>query len=67
MNLAACEGTWQQTETGAVLCQGTLQIVVSGGPFGLPPISYTDANLLLTGIGVLWASVFAIRQIRRLF
>lgn len=66
MELIACDGTWQHAQDGSVLCAGTLQVVVGGGPFGLPPMTYTDANLLLIAIGTVWASVFAIRQARRL-
>ncbi|MBQ26080.1 hypothetical protein [Alcanivorax sp.] len=66
MELIACDGTWQHAQDGTVLCTGTLQVVVGGGPFGLPPMTYTDANLLLIAIGTVWASVFAIRQARRL-
>lgn len=66
MELIACDGTWQQAQDGSVLCTGTLQVVVGGGPLGLPPMTYTDANLLLIAIGTVWASVFAIRQARRL-
>lgn len=67
MNLVACDGTWQHLPTGEVLCSGTLQIVAGGGPFGLPPITYADANMLLGAIGTLWAGIFVFRQLRRLF
>jgi hypothetical protein len=67
MNLVACDGTWQQSPTGEILCDGVLQVVVGGGPFGLPPISYADANLLLLAIAGLWGSVWAFRQAARLF
>lgn len=66
MELIACDGTWQQAQDTSVLCDGTLQVVVGGGPFGLPPMTYSDANLLLVAIGAVWASVFAIRQAKRL-
>lgn len=65
MNLVACDGTWQQATTGEVLCQGTLQIVVGGGPFGLPPITYAEANMLLGAIAALWAVVWGLRAARR--
>lgn len=67
MNLAACQGQWSQGANGEAICSGTLQIVVGGGPFGLPPITYAEANQLLVAIGVLWGAVFAFRQLRRLF
>jgi hypothetical protein len=67
MNLVACDGTWSQSPTGEILCDGALQIVVGGGPFGLPPITYADANLLLLSIAGLWATVWAFRQAARLF
>ncbi len=66
MELIACDGTWQQAQDNTVLCDGTLQVVVGGGPFGLPPMTYSDANTLLLAIGSVWASVFLIRQARRL-
>lgn len=66
MELIGCDGSWQQATDGTVICSGTLQIVVGGGPFGLPPMTYADANILLLAIGGVWASVFAIRQARRL-
>lgn len=67
MNLVACDGTWQQLPGGEIVCSGTLQIVVGGGPFGLPPMTYADANALLGVIGTLWASIWVFRQLRRLF
>lgn len=71
MNLIACDGTWIHQngllENGAVLCDGTLQVVVGGGPFGLPPMTYADANLMLGAIGTLWAAIFVLRQARKLF
>jgi hypothetical protein len=66
MELIACNGTWQQAQDNTVLCDGTLQVVVGGGPLGLPPMTYSDANMLLLAIGSVWASVFLIRQARRL-
>ena len=66
MELIACDGTWQQAQDNSVLCNGTLQVVAGGGPFGLPPMTYADANMLLAAIGGVWVSVFMIRQARRL-
>jgi hypothetical protein len=66
MELIACHGTWQQAPDNTVLCDGTLQIVAGGGPFGLPPMTYSDANMLLLAIGSVFVSVFMIRQARRL-
>ncbi|MCQ6263079.1 hypothetical protein MLD55_14150 [Alcanivorax sp. MM125-6] len=66
MELIACDGEWQQGPDGSAICAGTLQNVPGGGPFGLPPITYADANLLLAAIGGVWVSVFIIRQARRL-
>ena len=67
MELIACDGQWQQAHDGAVYCTGMLQIVAGGGPFGLPPITYAQANQLLLAIGGVLAGVFMIRQARRLF
>lgn len=70
MELIACDGTWIHRngplQDGGILCDGTLQVVVGGGPFGLPPMTYADANALLLAIGGVWAAVFMIRQARRL-
>jgi len=67
VNLVACDGTWQQSPTGEILCNGTLRIVVGGGPFGLPPLTYTDANLMLLAVAGLWCSIWVFRQAARLF
>jgi hypothetical protein len=67
MELIACDGQWQQGPGGEVICAGTLQNVPGGGPFGLPPMTYAEANMLLGSIGILWAAVFCVRQARRLF
>lgn len=66
MELIACDGQWQQGSNGSVICSGTLQNVPGGGPFGLPPMTYADANMLLIAIGGVWVTVFMIRQARRL-
>lgn len=65
MNLVACDGAWQHSPSGEVVCSGTLQIVMGGGPFGLPPITYAEANLLLGAIASLWALVWGLRTLRR--
>jgi hypothetical protein len=67
MNLVACDGSWQQLPSGEAICNGTLQVVMGGGPFGLPPITYAEANILLAAIATLWAGVFCLRQCRRIF
>lgn len=68
MELIACtNGQWQQAQDGAAICTGTLQNVPGGGPFGLPPMTYADANMLLASIDTLWAAVWIVRQARRLF
>ena len=65
MNLVACDGTWQHAHTGEVMCSGTLQIVAGGGPFGLPPLTYAEANMLLGAIASLLAIVWGLRVLRR--
>lgn len=65
MNLAACNGDWLQAETGAVICDGVLQVVVGGGPFGLPPITYSDANALLAAMAAVLATVWGLGVLRR--
>lgn len=65
MNLVACDGNWVQTVTDQVLCNGTLQIVVGGGPFGLPPITYAEASTLLGAIALLYATVWGMRILRK--
>lgn len=65
MNLAACDGTWQQGPAGEVLCSGTLQVVVGGGPFGLPPITYAEASAMLGAIALLWATAWGINTLKR--
>lgn len=67
MNMIACDGVWEIADnTFAISCSGTLQVVAGGGPFGLPPITYAEANELLTAIAFLLVSVFAFHQVRRI-
>lgn len=67
MKMIACDGTWTvDASTSAISCTGTLEIVAGGGPFGLPPITFADANQLLTAIGLLLVSVLAFNQVRRM-
>lgn len=66
MNLVACDGSWLHGSGGELICSGALQVVVGGGPFGLPPITYEEANLLLGAIASLWGSVWLFKQHRRI-
>lgn len=66
MSLIACDGEWQQGPDGSAICVGTLQNVAGGGPFGLPPMTYGDANDLLGAILLVLVAVFGVRQLRRL-
>ncbi len=68
----ACDGSWQHRsgslQDGAVICDGTIQIVDGvGGSSMLPPLTYSEANTILAAVLGLWALVFGLRQIRRLF
>lgn len=70
MKSVACDGTWSTVNVTTtsfqtkpvVTCAGTLVNVDGGGPFGLPPITYTEANALLGAIGALLALVWVIRR-----
>ncbi len=67
MTLIACtEGEWQQGPDGAALCTGTLEIVAETGPFGLPPLTYEEANAILGAVALLYATVWGIKQLARL-
>ena len=64
MSLIACtDGEWQQAPDGAALCTGTLQIVSQGGPFGLPELTYEDANLILGAVLSLYATVWGAKKL----
>ncbi len=64
MSLIACrEGEWQQAPDGAALCTGTLEIVAETGPFGLPPLTYGQANELLGAVLLLWATVWGAKRL----
>lgn len=64
MSLIACrEGEWQQAPDGAALCTGTLEIVAETGPFGLPPLTYEEANTLLGAVLLLFATVWGIKRL----
>ena len=67
MNLVACSGDWQAGSNGEPVCQGTLQIVADFNPSGLPSITYAEANILLGAVVVLFATVWGLRQLRRVF
>ena len=67
MSLIECTGgEWQQAPDGAALCTGTLQVVTQGGPFGLPPLTYEEANAILGAVALLYATIWGIKQIGRL-
>jgi len=64
MELIACAGgEWQQAQDGAALCTGTLEIVAETGPFGLPPLTYGQANELLGAVLLLWATVWGVKRL----
>ncbi len=64
MELIACAGgEWQQAQDGAALCTGTLEIVAETGPFGLPPLTYGQANELLGACLLLWATVWGCKKL----
>lgn len=64
MNQIACtDGEWQQAPDGAPLCTGTLQIVSAGGPFGLPELTYGEANLILGAVLSLYATVWGAKKL----
>ena len=64
MSLIACtDGEWQQAPDGAALCTGTLQIVSPSGPFGLPELTYEDANLILGAVLSLYATVWGAKKL----
>lgn len=65
MNLAACNGDWLQGANGELLCDGVVQVVVGGGPFGLPPITYSDANALLAAMASVLATVWGLAVLKR--
>ena len=68
MSLISCvDGNWQQDSlTGAISCSGTLEVVAGGGPFGLPPITYEEADAMLLSTILLFAAVWGVRQLRRI-
>tara|TARA_Y100001001_G_scaffold97901_1_gene95726 strand:+ start:82 stop:291 length:210 start_codon:yes stop_codon:yes gene_type:complete len=64
MTLIACtDGEWQQAQDGAALCTGTLENVAETGPFGLPPLTYQQANELLGAVLLLWATVWGAKKL----
>lgn len=64
MELIACTtGDWQQAVDGSVICSGTLEIVAETGPFGLPPLTYGQANELLGACLLLWATVWGCKKL----
>ena len=64
MSLIACtDGEWQQAPDGAALCTGTLEIVTETGPFGLPPLTYGEANANLTAVALLYATVWGAKRL----
>ena len=62
----ACDGQWQQGMDGAVICSGTLEIVSAGGAFGLPSLTYDDANEILVASIKVFVVVFIVLQLRRI-
>lgn len=66
MELIACtNGEWQHAQDGAAICTGTLQNVAAGGPLGLPPLTYDEADAILMAVIGLFVVVFIVRQIAR--
>ena len=64
MSFIACtDGEWQQAPDGAALCTGTLEIVTETGPFGLPPLTYGEANAILTAVALLYATVWGAKRL----
>lgn len=66
MESIACDGQWQQATDGAVICSGTLEIVSVGGAFGLPSLTYDDANEILVASIKVFVVVFIVLQLRRI-
>ncbi|MFT0140794.1 hypothetical protein ACEK07_46640 [Alcanivoracaceae bacterium MT1] len=65
MEMIVCSGQWQQAQDGAVYCLGTLEMA-SVGPFGLPALTYGEANAILGAVAVLYATVWGVRVIARM-
>ncbi|PHR67266.1 MAG: hypothetical protein COA55_07730 [Alcanivorax sp.] len=67
MSLIECtDGEWQQAQDGAALCTGTLEVVAGSGPFGLPPLTYEEANAILGAVVLLFATVWGVKTLSRL-
>lgn len=64
MEMIVCSGQWQQAQDGAVYCLGTLEMA-SVGPFGLPVLTYGEANAILGAVALLFASVWGVRVLAR--
>tara|TARA_A100001391_G_scaffold189040_3_gene160137 strand:- start:1503 stop:1712 length:210 start_codon:yes stop_codon:yes gene_type:complete len=64
MEMIVCSGQWQQAQDGAVYCLGTLEMA-SVGPFGLPALTYGEANAILGAVALLFASVWGVRVLAR--
>jgi len=67
VNLVACSGDWLAGSNGEPICQGMLQIVTDGNLSGFPEITYAQANILLGSVVLLFATVWGLRQLRRVF
>lgn len=59
MNLIACNGTWQQTPEGYLLCAGTLTEVPHSG------LTLEDANQLKDHALVLFVVVFGFLALKK--
>jgi hypothetical protein len=62
-SIACADGEWQQAQDGAAVCTGTLYIVTPAGPFGLPELTYEDANLILGAVLMLYATVWGAKKL----
>ncbi|MFT0140688.1 hypothetical protein ACEK07_45185 [Alcanivoracaceae bacterium MT1] len=62
MEMIVCNGQWQQAQDGAVYCLGTLEMA-SVGSFGLPALTYGEANAILGAAVGLYAVVWVFRTL----